>query len=149
MILSPFSIPRKRYSLSVPERQWRKKKSFSNCVNQDAAKRDTSHLSKLELTNLSGEIGSFHSSCSGFIDSVPPTTRFRFRSLLTKLDQQSKEFSANVTSSGSAGSTTSNRLAGDIQVTLRDLVTVIQRWNPGEREVRSRRLLRRLKSWFL
>ena len=93
----------------------------------DAAKRDTSHLSKVELTNLSEEIGSFHSSCTGFIDSVPPTTRFRFRSLLTKLDQQSKEFSANLTSSGASGSTTSNRLAGDIQVTLRDLVTVIQR----------------------
>ena len=92
----------------------------------DAAKRDTNHLSRSDLTNLSDEIGSFHSTCTGFIDSVPPTTRFRFRSLLTKLDQQSKEFSANVSSSNSAGSTTSNRLAGDIQVTLRDLVTVIQ-----------------------
>ena len=92
----------------------------------DAAKRDTNHLSRSDLTNLSDEIGSFHSTCTGFIDSVPPTTRFRFRSLLTKLDQQSKEFSANVSSSNTAGSTTSNRLAGDIQVTLRDLVTVIQ-----------------------
>ena len=93
----------------------------------DVAKRDNANLSKVDLSNLSDQIGTFHSTCSGFIDSVPPTTRFRFRSLLTKLDQQSKEFSANVSSSSSAGTTTSNRLAGDIQVTLRDLVTVIQR----------------------
>jgi hypothetical protein len=93
----------------------------------DAAKRDTANLSKLDLSSLSDQIGTFHSTCSGFVDSVPPTTRFRFRSLLTKLDQQSKEFSANVSSATSAGTTTSNRLAGDIQVTLRDLVTVIQR----------------------
>jgi abelson tyrosine-protein kinase 1 len=97
----------------------------------DAAKRDSAGLSKHDLSSLSDEIGSFHSSASGFIDSVPPTTRFRFRSLLTKLDQQSKEFSANVTSSSSStssvSSSASTRLAGDIQVTLRDLATVLQR----------------------
>ena len=41
----------------------------------DAAKRDNAQLSKIDLSNLSHQIGSFHSTCSGFVDSVPPTTR--------------------------------------------------------------------------
>lgn len=42
----------------------------------DAAKRDTSKLSKFDLSNLSDQIGLFHTNCSGLVDTVPPTSRF-------------------------------------------------------------------------
>jgi hypothetical protein len=42
----------------------------------DAAKRDTSKMSKFDLSNLSDQIGLFHTNCSALVDSVPPTSRY-------------------------------------------------------------------------
>ena len=69
------------------------------------------------------------------MDNVPATGRFRFRSLLNKLEQQSGELrSSSVGKAASAAAPAkaetmkpAAKLCGDIQATVRDLVTVIQR----------------------
>ena len=93
----------------------------------DSVKAD---MSKTKLIKLSDDLGSFKESASGFVDNVPATGRFRFRSLLNKLEQQSGELrrtSTTASSKKAAASDAPARLCGDIQVTVRDLVTVIQR----------------------
>ena len=81
-----------------------------NTVAQKQNKSSTSTLMK-----LSDNVGSFHNSCSGFIDNVPATGRFRFRSLLMKLEQQSQELRNN------------QEIAGDIRGTCKDIISVISR----------------------
>ena len=89
----------------------------------DATKAD---LSKSNLLKLSDDIGTFAESATGYVDNVPATGRFRFRSLLNKLEQQSGELR-----SSSVGKANNQdipaKLCGDIQATVRDLVNVIQR----------------------
>jgi anaerobic glycerol-3-phosphate dehydrogenase len=73
--------------------------------------------------SASDKVGSFHTSCSSLVDSIPATGRFRFRSLLAKLDTQAKELRAvNINKN-----TENTQLVRDLQTTLRDLVSVIQR----------------------
>lgn len=97
----------------------------------DAAKTDLSNKSK--LLQLSDDIGVFAESASGFVENVPATGRFRFRSLLNKLEQQSGELrsssvgKASALSQHKAETMPAAKLCGDIQATVRDLVTVIQR----------------------
>merc|ERR1712029_119832 len=92
----------------------------------DAAKTDLSNKSK--LLQLSDDIGVFAEYASGFVENVPATGRFRFRSLLNKLEQQSGELrSSSVGKSNSQDTGVPAKLCGDIQATVRDLVTVIQR----------------------
>ena len=91
----------------------------------DAAKTE---LSKSKLLKLSDDIGTFAESASGYVDNVPATGRFRFRSLLNKLEQQSGELRSNsVGKLAGHHSDIPAKLCGDIQATVRDLVTVIQR----------------------
>ncbi len=79
----------------------------------DAAR--TAQLSTSTLMKLSESVGTFHSDCSSFADNVTPTCRFRFRSLLSKLEQQSQELRSG------------SQCIDDIHGTVKDLVTVIQR----------------------
>lgn len=83
-------------------------------------------MNRSKLLKLSEDLGSFAESATGFVDNVPATGRFRFRSLLNKLEQQSGELR-----SSSVGKTQHPdipaKLCGSIQITVRDLVTVIQR----------------------
>ncbi|CAB4069723.1 unnamed protein product [Lepeophtheirus salmonis] len=51
------------------------------------------------LMQLSDKVESFHRSCGGYVDNIPATGRFRFRSLLSKLEQDSKELRNNKSSS--------------------------------------------------
>ena len=87
---------------------------------------------KSKLLQLSDDIGVFAESASGFVDNVPATGRFRFRSLLNKLEQQSGELRSSsvgkAVSQHKAETMPAAKLCGDIQATVRDLVTVIQRW---------------------
>ena len=69
---------------------------------------------------LSTNVGSFHSSCAAYVDNIPATGRFRFRSLLNKLEEQSKEL--RMTSTSGAGGN-----IDELKVTVKDLVAVIQR----------------------
>lgn len=85
-------------------------------------------LGKGEVTTatamtVSQQAGSFQSCCSSYVDSIPATGRFRFRSLLAKLDNQAKELRAVNTGKKSQNT----QLVKDIQVTVKDLVSVIQR----------------------
>lgn len=86
---------------------------------------------KSKLLQLSDDIGVFAESASGFVDNVPATGRFRFRSLLNKLEQQSGELRSSsvgkAVSQHKAETMPAAKLCGDIQATVRDLVTVIQR----------------------
>lgn len=90
----------------------------------DAAK---ANLSKTSLLKLSDDIGNFAESANGFVDNVPATGRFRFRSLLNKLEQQSGELRSNSVGKSHQQSDVPAKLCGDIQATVRDLVSVIQR----------------------
>ena len=83
-------------------------------------------VNKSSLLKLSDDIGSFAESASGFVDNVPPTGRFRFRSLLNRLEQQSGEL-RNSSVGKSQSPDIPVKLCGDIQATVRDLVSVIQR----------------------
>ena len=82
-------------------------------------------MNRSSLLKLSEELGNFAESATGYVDNVPATGRFRFRSLLNKLEQQSGELRSSSVSSKSHEIPT--KLCGDIQITVRDLVTVIQR----------------------
>ena len=74
-------------------------------------------------------IGNFAESATGYVDNVPATGRFRFQSLLNKLEQQSRELRSNSVGKSNPSQDTGipAKLCGDIQATVRDLVTVIQR----------------------
>jgi hypothetical protein len=61
------------------------------------------------------------------VDNVPATGRFRFRSLLNKLEQQSGELRSSSVGKASGNPDVPAKLCGDIQATVKDLVTVIQR----------------------
>ena len=89
----------------------------------DAAKSD---LNRSSLLKLSEDIGTFTESANSYVDNVPATGRFRFRSLLNKLEQQSGELRSSSVGKSHASEVPA-KLCGDIQATVRDLVTVIQR----------------------
>ena len=82
----------------------------------------SAQLSTVALMQLSENVGTFHTDCTDYVESVPATGRFRFRSLLSKLESQGQELRRP------AGSTAENkRMVGEIQGTLKDLVACIQR----------------------
>ena len=89
----------------------------------DAAK---SGLNRSSLLKLNEDIGTFTESANSYVDNVPATGRFRFRSLLNKLEQQSGELRSSSVGKSHASEVPA-KLCGDIQATVRDLVTVIQR----------------------
>lgn len=73
---------------------------------------------------LSDQVSVFQSSCTSYMEtSIPATARFRFRSLLAKLDSQSKELRA-VNLSKKTGNV---QVVQDLRGTLTDIVQVIQR----------------------
>lgn len=80
-------------------------------------------LSKAEAMAAAEQVGVFHSSCSLYVDSIPATGRFRFRSLLNKLDSQAKELrAANVTRSSETA-----KLVKELEITVKDVGAAIQR----------------------
>ena len=79
------------------------------------------------LLKLSEDIGTFTESANSYVDNVPATGRFRFRSLLNKLEQQSGELRSSSVGKSHASSEIPAKICGDIKATVRDLVTVIQR----------------------
>ena len=80
-----------------------------------AKAKSSAQLSTSSLMQLSDSVGSFHSSCASFADNVTPTGRFRFRSLLSKLEEQTQNLRSGA------------HCIDDIHSTVKDLVTVIQR----------------------
>merc|ERR1712218_398176 len=80
-------------------------------------------LTKATAMSASDKVGTFHTSCSNYVDSVPATGRFRFRSLLAKLDTQAKELRAMNLNRNKENL----QLLKELQTTVHDLVSVIQR----------------------
>ena len=80
-----------------------------------AKAKSSAQLSTSSLMQLSESVGSFHSSCASFADNVTPTGRFRFRSLLSRLEEQTQSLRSGA------------HCIDDIHSTVKDLVTVIQR----------------------
>lgn len=100
---------------------------LKSCLDEAAAKRNgSSSMSKSSLLKLSDDLGTFKESASGYVDNVPATGRFRYRSLLNKLEQQSGELRSSTVGKGTQHGVPV-KLCSDIQVTVKDLVTVIQR----------------------
>merc|ERR1719270_1589474 len=80
-------------------------------------------ITKATAMSASDKVGGFHNSCSNIVESIPATGRFRFRSLLAKLENQAKELrSVNISRSNENAT-----LIKELQGTIRDLVAVIQR----------------------
>lgn len=96
---------------------------FSQSLENILVSLSNEGITKATAMSASDKVGSFHTSCSGLVDSIPATGRFRFRSLLAKLDNQAKELrSVNLNKN-----TENTQLVRDLQNTVRDLVSVIQR----------------------
>eukprot|EP00095_Tigriopus_kingsejongensis_P008109 maker-scaffold184_size276635-snap-gene-0.15 protein:Tk08109 transcript:maker-scaffold184_size276635-snap-gene-0.15-mRNA-1 annotation:"tyrosine-protein kinase abl" len=95
-----------------------------------SAKRDGPRLSTKLWTELATRVGEFHASCATHLEQgALATGRFRFRSLLNKLEEQSKELRDQTTmppQDAPGGAPRRSQLVNDIQTTVRDLVTVIQ-----------------------
>ena len=77
-------------------------------------------LSKTNIMQLSEQVSDVHNAALIYVDNIPATGRFRYRSLCNKLEEQSKEL--RVSSSGGY-----NDVVNDIQTTVKGLVNVIQR----------------------
>ena len=81
-------------------------------------------LSKSGLLTLSDQVSQVHGACTAYVDQIPATGRFRFRSLLNKLEDQAKDLREfGISSSGQDP----QAVTSDIHATVRDLVTAIQR----------------------
>ena len=99
-------------------------------------------LSKTNLMQLSEQVSDVYSAAIVYVDNIPATGRFRYRSLCNKLEDQSKElrelsignnkmdrsniggssFSSNINSNANCSD-----VVNDIQNTIKGLVNVIQR----------------------
>ena len=99
-------------------------------------------LSKSNLMQLSEQVSDVYSAAIVYVDNIPATGRFRYRSLCNKLEDQSKElrelsignnkmdrsniggssFSSNINSNANCSD-----VVNDIQNTIKGLVNVIQR----------------------
>ncbi len=77
--------------------------------------------SAVHLRQLQDRLSALHSGCVALIDSVPATGRFRFRSLLNRLDEHGRQLNAG----GKGGEL--GVPVGELLGTLREVVTVLQR----------------------
>lgn len=89
-------------------------------------------LSKASLAQLSSQAVDVHGAGTLYVDNIPATWRFRFRSLLTKLHEQSRDLrDLSIGSGSSAASSAANRncgaLVSDLSSTVKDLVSIVQR----------------------
>jgi len=81
------------------------------------------NISKADAMAVAEKADGLAAACSLHVDSVPPTGRFHFRSLLTRLDTQTKELrSLNVSRAADT-----SKLVKDLQSTVKELGTAIQR----------------------
>merc|ERR1712223_1168130 len=81
------------------------------------------NISKADAMAIAEQADGLAAACDLHVDSAPPTGRFHFRSLLTKLDSQTKELrSLNVSRAAEA-----SKLVKELQSTVKELGTAIQR----------------------
>jgi hypothetical protein len=91
-------------------------------------------LSKTNIMQLSEQVSDVHTAALIYVDNIPATGRFRYRSLCNKLEEQSKELRELSIGNNKIGGSSINASSGgyndvvnDIQSTVKGLVNVIQR----------------------
>ena len=91
-------------------------------------------LSKTNIMQLSEQVSDVHNAALIYVDNIPATGRFRYRSLCNKLEEQSKELRELSIGNNKIGGSSINASSGgyndvvnDIQTTVKGLVNVIQR----------------------
>jgi hypothetical protein len=94
-------------------------------------------LSKTNVIQLSDQVSDVYAAALVYVDNIPATGRFRYRSLCNKLEEQSKELrelsignnkmERSNFGGSSMNSSNYNGVVHDIQNTVKGLVNVIQR----------------------
>ena len=79
-----------------------------------------------DLRRLHDGVSDLHSGCVALIDSVPATGRFRFRSLLNRLDEQARELDLAAASAGRGGGS-ADKVLGDLRGTVKEVAAVLRR----------------------
>ncbi|GIX82802.1 hypothetical protein CEXT_509781 [Caerostris extrusa] len=77
----------------------------------------------MSIIQLTDKVQLFRTSCSGYAEYIPPHGRFRFRELLSRLENQGEQ----LRTCNSNNSSDSTKLLSDLQNTVHDLVNVVQR----------------------
>lgn len=93
---------------------------LKSCIDKLA---QAGNKSSTNFMILSEEVLEFYCLCSGYIDALPPHTKFQTRELLSRLQAHSENLKTFTSSSPSGGS----RLLTDIQSTSQDIMAVIHR----------------------
>ncbi|XP_054706918.1 tyrosine-protein kinase Abl-like [Uloborus diversus] len=85
--------------------------------------RNAPNISSMSIIQLTDKVQLFRTSCSGYAEYIPPHGRFRFRELLSRLENQGEQ----LRTCNSNNSSDNSKLLSDLQNTVRDLVNVVQR----------------------
>lgn len=85
--------------------------------------KNAASISSMSVIQLTDKVQLFRTSCSGYAEYIPPHGRFRFRELLSRLENQGEQ----LRTCNSNNSSDSAKLLSDLQNTVRDLVNVVQR----------------------
>ncbi|XP_055933406.1 tyrosine-protein kinase Abl-like isoform X2 [Argiope bruennichi] len=85
--------------------------------------RNAASISSMSIIQLTDKVQLFRTSCSGYAEYIPPHGRFRFRELLSRLENQGEQ----LRTCNSNNSSDSAKLLSDLQNTVHDLVNVVQR----------------------
>lgn len=85
--------------------------------------RNASSISSMSIIQLTDKVQLFRTSCAGYAEYIPPHGRFRFRELLSRLENQGEQ----LRTCNSNNSSDSAKLLSDLQNTVRDLVNLVQR----------------------
>ncbi|XP_035211836.1 tyrosine-protein kinase Abl-like isoform X2 [Stegodyphus dumicola] len=97
---------------------------ISNALeNNIVGLRNATSISSMSIIQLTDKVQLFRTSCSGYAEYIPPHGRFRFRELLSRLENQGEQ----LRTCNSNNSSDSAKLLSDLQNTVRDLVNVVQR----------------------
>ena len=82
------------------------------------------------MTAMASRILEFHAACSGHVDAIPVTARFRFRTLLSELETESKDLRVNaimMKKRSNGGTDSLCQDVGRIRVTLKELIGIMSR----------------------
>ncbi|GFR00071.1 tyrosine-protein kinase Abl [Trichonephila clavata] len=93
----------------------------STLENNIIGLRNAASISSMSIIQLTDKVQLFRTSCSGYAEYIPPHGRFRFRELLSRLENQGEQLRTCNSNNSSA------KLLSDLQNTVHDLVNVVQR----------------------
>lgn len=85
--------------------------------------KSSSTIPSSSMMQLSDKVQLLHSTCGSYAENIPPHGRFKFRELLSKLENQA----GLIRTSCSSNFVENSKLFSDLQNTVQDLVNVVQR----------------------